>query len=142
MPITTAVCTSFKVDLCRAIFDFTSSTGDTFNVALFTSAADLGEATSAYSTTNEVSGTGYTAGGAVLSSVTPVAVGTTAVLDFADITFPSSTITSGGCMIYNFTDSGRSVSIHSFGGDESSSNGNFTLEFPVAGATTSVVRLA
>jgi len=101
MAITSAICTSFKVELLKGVHDFTASTGDTFNLALYAGAtASLGATTTAYTTTGEVSGTGYVAKGQDLTNVTPVATGTTAVVDFADETFATATITASGCLIF------------------------------------------
>ncbi len=96
MAITTAMCTSFKKELLEAKHNFLNSGGDTFKIALYTSSASLGASTTAYTTSNEVSGTGYTAKGATLTRVDPSTSGTTAFTDFADVTFSSSTITANG----------------------------------------------
>ena len=106
MAITSAVCTSFKVELLKGEHNFTASTGDTFKIALFTSSATLGASTTDYSTSNEItntSGTAYTAGGASLTSVTPTSSGTTAYCDFADVSWTSASFTANGCLIYNTT---------------------------------------
>ena len=100
MAITQAMCTSFKQELLEGKHDFTNSTGHTFKLALFTSSATLGASTTDYATTNEVSGTGYTAGGGTLTNVTPTTSGTTAFTDFSDLTFSTATITANGAMIY------------------------------------------
>ncbi len=142
MPITTAMSTSYKTELLTAIHNHTLSTGDTFNIALYAAAATLDATTTVYSATNETVGTGYTAGGGSLTNVTPTSIGTTAITDFADFTWPSSTITARGCQIYNSTDGNRSVSTHDFGSDQSSSNGSFTILFPTADATNAILRLA
>jgi hypothetical protein len=142
MAITQAVCTSFKSELMTALHNFTASTGNAFKLALFTSAATLGASTTAYSTSNEVSGTGYTAGGNTLTNVTPTTSGTTALTDFADSTWSTSTITARGGMIYNSTNSNRSVVILDFGSDKSSSAGDFTIIFPTADASNAIIRIA
>ena len=95
------VCNSFKVEIFRAIHDFTASTGDTFKVALYTSASTIGAATTVYTATNEAVGTGYTAGGATLTSVTPTLNGITAIVDFADVTISTVTLTYRKALIYN-----------------------------------------
>lgn len=141
MPIVTAMCTSYKQELLVATHNHTVG-GDVFNLALFLDAAVLNAATTVYSVTSESSGTGYVAGGSALTNVTPTIIGTTAVTDFADLTFPNSTITARGCQIYNSTDANRSASTHDFGSDQSSSNGDFTLQFPTADATNAILRLA
>jgi hypothetical protein len=142
MAITSAVPTSFKVELLTATHDFTASTGDTFKLAFYTSSATLDATTTAYTTTNEVTGTGYTAGGATLTSSTPVTSGTTAICDFADVTFTAATITARGCMIYNSSKSNKCVLVEDFGSDYSSSGGNFVVTMPTADASNAILRLA
>ena len=142
MAITSAICTSFKQELLVATHNFTASTGDTFKLALYTSSATLGATTTAYTTTEEVSGTNYTAGGGTLTSVTPTTSGTTAVCDFADLTFGTATITARGCLIYNDTDSDKAVAAIDFGGDKTSTAGDFTIVFPSPTATGAIIRLA
>ena len=110
MAITSAVCTSFKVELLKGVHNFTATTGNTFKIALYTSSASLGAGTTAYSTSNEItnsSGTAYTAGGATLTSVTPTSDSTTAVCDFSDVSFTSASFTANGCLIYNSSASGN-----------------------------------
>ena len=142
MAITQAMCTSFKVELLTGTHDFTNSTGDTFKLALYTSSATLDASTTAYSTSNEASGTGYSAGGGTLTNVTPTSSGTTAFTDFADLTFSSATITARGCLIYNSTDSDKAVAVLDFGGDKTSTNGAFTIQFPTADASNAIIRIA
>lgn len=142
MPITQAMATSFKVELMQSLHNFSNPGGNTFKLAMYTSASTFGAATTAYATTNEVSGTGYTAGGNTLTSVTPVSSGTTAFTDFADTTFVSATITANGAMIYNSTNANRAVALLSFGGDKTSTNGDFTIVFPVADASNAIIRIA
>lgn len=142
MAITTAMCTSFKVESWKAIHDLTVSTGDAFKLALYVSAATLSAATTAYSATNEASGTGYTAGGGALTNVTPISSGTTALADFADLVFSTATITARGCLIYNSTESNASVSSHDFGADKTATAGDFTVQFPTADASNAILRLA
>ena len=142
MAITQAMCTSFKQELLTGTHDFTNSTGDTFKIALYTSSATLGAATTAYSVTNEVSGTGYTAGGNTLTNVTPTTSGTTAFTDFADTTWSSATITARGALIYNSTDSDKAVVVLDFGSDKTSTNGDFTIQFPTADASNAIIRIA
>lgn len=142
MAITQAMCTSFKQELLTGTHNFTTSTGNTFKLALFTSSATLGASTTAYTTTNEVSGTGYTAGGAALTNVTPTTSGTTALTDFADLTFSSATITANGALIYNDTQSDKAVIVLAFGGDKTSTNGDFTIQFPTADASNAIIRIA
>ena len=142
MAITQAMATSFKQELLTGTHDFTNSTGDTFKIALFTSSATLGAATTAYSVTNEVSGTGYTAGGNTLTNVTPTTSGTTAFTDFSDTTWSSATITANGALIYNSTESNKAVVVLAFGGDKTSTNGDFTIQFPTADASNAIIRIA
>ena len=142
MAITQAMATSFKQELLTGTHDFTNSTGDTFKIALFTSSATLGAATTAYSTSNEVSGTGYTAGGNTLTNVTPSSSGTTAFTDFADTTWSSATITARGALIYNSTDSNKAVVVLDFGADKTSTAGDFTIQFPTADASNAIIRIA
>ena len=141
MAITTAVCTSFKQELLTGTHNF-SNGGDAFKVALYTSSASLDASTTAYSTSNEVSGSGYSAGGATLTNVTPTTSGTTAYVDFADVTFSNSTITARGCLIYNSSDSNKAVAVFDFGSDQASSSSNFTITFPTADASSAIVRIA
>lgn len=143
MAITQAMCTSFKKELMTATHNFTNSTGNTFNLALYTSSASLGAATTAYTTTAETSGTGYTAKGAALTNVTPTSSGTTGFADFADLTFSTVTITARGAMIFNDTATGDpSVCILDFGADKAASSGDFTVQFPVASASAAIIRIA
>ena len=142
MAITTAMCTSFKQEVLEALHDFNVSGGSTFKIALYTSSADLGAATTAYSATNEVSGTGYTAGGNTLTNIDPVTSGTTGFADFADTTWTDATITAAGALIYNSSQSNRAVAVLSFGGDKTSTNGDFVIQFPVADASNAIIRIA
>lgn len=146
MAITQAMCTSFKKELLEGKHDFTNG-ADAMKLALFTSSATLSAATTDYSTTNEASGTGYTAGGGALTNVTPTSSGTTAFTDFNDLTFSSSTITARGAMIYNTQTGGGSgttdaVAILDFGADKTSTNGDFTIQFPTADASNAIIRIA
>ena len=143
MAITQAVCTSFKQELLQGTHNFTATTGDTFKIALYTSSASLDATTTAFSTTNEVSNSGtYTSGGGTLTSVTPTTSGTTAICDFADVSFTSATITARGALIYNSTDSNKAVAVLDFGGDKTSTSGTFTIQFPTADASNAILRLA
>jgi hypothetical protein len=145
MAITSAICTSFKVELLKGVHDFTATTGDTFKIALYTSSATLGAGTTAFTTSNEItnsSGTAYTSGGATLTSVTPVASSTTAICDFADVSFTSASFTANGALIYNSSESNAAVAAIAFGADKTVSSGTFTIQFPTAGATTAIIRLA
>ena len=142
MAITSALCTSFKVELMQSLHNFTASTGNTFKIALYTSTATLGASTTAYSVTNEISGTGYTAGGATLTNVTPISSGTTAFTDFADVTWSTATITANGALIYNSTNANRAVASLAFGSDKTSTAGDFKIIFPTADATNAIIRIA
>jgi|TARA_R100000315_G_scaffold50687_1_gene24689 VCBS repeat-containing protein len=142
MAITQAMCTSFKQELLEAVHNFKNSGGDTFKIALYTSSASLGASTTAYSTSNEVSGTGYTAGGNTLTRVDPSSSGTTAITDFADTTWSSATITARGALIYNNSDSNKAVAVLDFGADKISSGGDFTIQFPAADASNAIIRIA
>jgi hypothetical protein len=143
MAITQAMCTSFKQELMQALHDFDNPGGDTFKIALYTSSATLDATTTAYTTSNEVASTGnYVAGGNTLSSVTPTTSGTTAFTDFADTTWSSATITANGALIYNSTNSDRAVAVLAFGGDKTSTNGDFTIVFPTPDASNAIIRIA
>tara|TARA_E500000318_G_C3529228_1_gene199743 strand:+ start:207 stop:635 length:429 start_codon:yes stop_codon:yes gene_type:complete len=142
MAITQAMCTSFKVELLTATHNFTNSSGHTFKLALFTDSASLGAGTTAYSTSNEASGTGYSAGGNTLSATTPTSGGTTAFTDFADSSFTSSTITARGALIYNSSQSNKAVVVLDFGSDKSSTSGTFSVIFPTPDASNAIIRIA
>jgi hypothetical protein len=143
MAISQAMCTSFKSELLTAEHNFAASGGDTFKIALYTSSATLGASTTAYSATNEVSGTGYTATGNTLTNVDPTTSGTTAFTDFADTTWSSATITANGALIYNDDHaSDAAVAVLAFGGDKTSTNGDFTIQFPTADASNAIIRIA
>jgi hypothetical protein len=141
------MCTSFKQELLVGSHNFTASTGDTFKLAMYTNSASFDASTTDYTATNEVSGTGYTAGGGTLTNVTPTTSGTTALTDFADLTFSSSTITARGALIYNTTTAAGTgttdtVVVLDFGSDKSSSAGDFTIVFPTADASNAIIRIA
>ena len=145
MAITSAVCTSFKVELLKGVHNFTATTGNTFKIALYTSSATLGASTTAYSTSNEItnsSGTAYTAGGATLTSVTPTTSGTTAFCDFADVSYTDASFTANGALIYNSSQSDKAVCAIAFGSDKTVTSGTFTIQFPTADATNAIIRLA
>ena len=144
MAITQAMCTSFKVGILDGDFDFGRGTTQTFKIALYTSSATLSAATTAYTTSNEVSGTGYSAGGQALTiSQVPTSSGTTAFIDFSDVTWTTATITARGALIYlaNGT-TNPAVAVLDFGGDKTSTAGNFTIQFPVADASNAILRIA
>jgi len=138
------MCTSFKVQLMTATHNFTTSTGNTFKLAMYDNSASFTAATTAYTATNEVANSGtYTAGGGALTNVTPTSSGTTAFTDFADLSFTSATITAYGAMIYNDSAAGDpSVCILDFGGAKTSTSGTFTIVFPTADASNAIIRIA
>lgn len=137
------MCTSFKQEILQGVHDFTASTGDSFKLALYTSSATLDASTTAYSVTNEASGSGYSAGGAALTNVTPTTSGTTAFTDFNDLTFSAATITARGALIYNDTAaSDPAVVVLDFGSDKTSTSGDFTIIFPTADSSNAIIRIA
>ena len=145
MAISSAICNSFKQELLVGTHNFTASSGNSFKLAMYTSSASMGASTTAYSTSNEISntsGSAYTAGGKAIVSVTPVLDGSTAVCDFADISFTSASFTANGCLIYNDTQSDKAVCVVAFGGDKTVSSGTFTIQFPAAAASTAIIRIA
>lgn len=153
MPITvtTAMPTSFKVEILKAVHNFSNPGGNTFKIALMKATAagsgTYGAATTNYSNltgnSDEVpNGSGYTTGGNTLTSVTPVADGTTAVCDFNDTTWSSATFTTCGAIIYNNSASNAACAVLSFSGDQTVSSGDFTIQFPVAAASTAIIRIA
>ena len=138
------MCTSFKQELMVGTHNFTTSTGDTFKLALYDNNASFTAATTAYTATDEVSNSGsYAAGGGSLTNVTPTTSGTTALTDFADLEFTSATITARGALIYNSTATGNpTVAVLDFGADKTSTTGTFTIQFPVADASNAIIRIA
>ena len=150
MAISQAMCTSFKVELLDGIHAFgttvvcAATTADTFKIALYTSSATLGAGTTAYTTSNECPSTGnYSAGGNTLTvSQVPTSTGTTAFLDFADTTWSNATITANGALIYNSTQSNKAVAVLAFGGDKTSTAGDFTIIFPTADSSNAIIRIA
>jgi hypothetical protein len=137
------MCTSFKVELMRALHNFTTSSGNAFKLALYSSSATLDATTTAYSATNEVSNSGsYSAGGGTLTNITPTSSSTTAFTDFDDISFTSATINARGALIYNSTNANRAVAVLDFGGDKISTAGTFTIQFPAATASDAIIRIA
>ena len=144
MAITQAIASTFKQELMQAIHDFdtSGSGGDTFKIALYTSAATLSSATTVYTTSGEVVGTGYTAGGKTLANQGVSLSGTTAYTDFADVTWTSASFTAAGALIYNSTDGNKAVAIFNFGGNFTCTNGDFTVIFPAATSSTAVLILS
>ena len=146
MAITSAICNSFKVEILKAEHNFTASSGNTFNLALYTSSATLNKSTTAYSSSNEISntsGSAYTAKGKALTSVTPVLSTDTACCDFADVSWTSASFTANGCLIFNDSHSSdASVCAIAFGADKTVTSGTFTIQFPTADASNAIIRLA
>jgi len=144
MAISQAMATSFKVELLGGDFDFSTGTSQVFKIALYTSSATLGATTTAYATTNEVTGTNYVAAGNTLTiSTNPASTGTTAFLDFADTTWADATITARGALIY-LANGGTNpaVAVLDFGADKTSTAGDFTIVFPAADSSNAIIRLA
>ena len=145
MAITTAMCTSFKSELLGGTHDL-----DTHSVKIAlikaTPSGTYGAATTNYSdvtgNSDEASGTGYTAGGQVLDSVTISTDGTTAIIDIADEVFTSATVSADGCIIYNTSASNAAICVIDFGGTKTSTNGDFTIQFPTADASNAIIRIA
>ena len=143
MAITQAMCTSFKKELLEAKHNFLNSGGSDFKLALYTSSASLDASTTAYTASNEVSGTGYSAKGSSLTRVNPTSSGTTAFTDFADLSFTSATITARGALIYNEDTTGdTSVCVLDCGSDKTSTAGTFTIQFPTADSSNAIIRIA
>lgn len=151
MTITQAMCTSFKKELLTGTHNFTNSSGNSFKLALYavggggksSTTATLGAATTAFTTTGEVANSGsYASGGSALTNVTPTNDGTTAITDFADLSFTTATITARGALIYNDTNADKAVCVLDFGSNKSSSSGTFTIQFPTADASTAIIRIA
>ena len=146
MAITSAVCNSFKVEVLQGTHNFTASSGNTFNLALYTSSATLNKSTTAYSSSNEISntsGSAYSAKGKALTSVTPALSTDTACCDFADISWTSASFTANGCLIFNDSASGDpAVCAIAFGADKTVTSGTFTVQFPTADADNAIIRIA
>ena len=157
MAITQAMTTSFKAEILLAVHDFRSTGGDTFKLALYTSSATIDANTTAYTATNEATGTNYTAGGGTLTNGGVTASNTSAsagtgFTTFSNLTFTNATVTARGALIYNNTPSANgtanttltnaSVVALDFGGDKTSTAGDFTIVFPAATNTTAIIRIA
>lgn len=142
MAITQTMCTSFKKALLDGEMDFSANTNQAYKIALYTNSASLGATTTVYTTANETSGTGYTAGGVVLTiSTAPTTSGTTAFLSFSNATWANSTITARGALIYQNGGTKPAVAVLDFGSDKSTSGTTFQVTFPSANATTAIVRV-
>jgi len=146
MAITSAICNSFKTEILTAVHNFTASSGNTFNLALYTSSATLNKSTTAYSSSNEItntSGSSYSAKGKALTSVTPALSTDTACCDFSDVSWTSASFTANGCLIFNDSASGDPACCAvAFGGDKTVSSGTFTIQFPTADASNAIIRIA
>jgi len=146
MAITSAVCNSFKVEVLQGTHNFTASSGNTFNLALYTSSATLNKSTTAYSSSNEISntsGSAYSAKGKALTSVTPALSTDTACCDFSDVSWTSASFTANGCLIFNDSASGDpAVCAIAFGSDKTVTSGTFTIQFPTADADNAILRIA
>ena len=139
------MCTSFKQQLLEAVHDFKLSGGDTFKIALYTNSATLDASTTAYTTSGETTntaGSAYTAGGNTLTRISPTSSGTTAFTDFADTSWASASFTARGALIYNSTQSNKSVVVLDFGSDKTASAGTFTIIFPTNDASNAIIRIA
>jgi len=137
------MCTSFKKELLEAVHNFKLSGGSTFKLALYDNNASFNAATTAYTATNEISGTGYSAGGGTLTRVDPSDSGTTALTSFANLTFSTATITPRGAWIYHNSAAGDpSVIVLDFGSDKTSTAGDFTIVFPTVNASDAIIRIA
>lgn len=135
------LCTSFKKEILEGLHDMNVG-ANTYKLALYDNTATLDASTTVYTTSGEISGTGYTAGGAALTNIDPTSSGTTAFADFADLTFSTATITARGALIYNSTNGNRAVCVLDFGADKTSTAGDFTIVFPTADASNAIVRIA
>ena len=152
MAISSAICSSFKQELLQGKHDFDAngSGGDTFKIALYDSDANLGAATTDYSTSEEITntaGSAYSAGGATLTNTGVGLTSTTAFTDFSDVSYTSASFTANGALIYNTTTDGGSgttdaVAVIAFGSDKTATNGTFTIQFPTADASNAIIRLA
>ena len=152
MAITSAICSSFKQELLQGKHDFqtSGSGGHTFKIALYTSSASLGAATTDYSSSNEISntsGSAYTAGGKALTNTGVGLTSTTAFTDFSDVSFTSASFTANGALIYNTTTDGGSnttdaVCVIAFGSDKTATNGTFEIQFPANDSSNAIIRLA
>ena len=141
MAIYQTMCTSFKAEVAQALHNFTAGTGDVFKLALYVATANLGADTTAYTSTGEASGTNYTAGGIVLTNITPTTSGTTGYWSFDDATFSNVTLTCAGALIYNSTNGNRAVCVLNFGQTITKTASNLVITFPAPGATDAVLRI-
>ena len=138
MAITSGICISFKKEILLGEHDLDT---DVLKLALYTSAASLSDGTTAYTTTQEVAGSGYSAGGVTLIGVDVTVDSSVAVVSITDAVVTAATITARGALIYNSTNANKAVAVFDFGADKSSSNGDFTIQFPAAAAATAIIRI-
>ena len=142
MAIVQTMCTSFKAEVAQGLHNFTRSTGDVFKLALYVATATLGADTTVYTTSNEASGTNYTAGGIALTNITPLAANGTGYWSFDDATFSNVTLTCAGALIYNSTNGNRAVCVLNFGQTITKTSSDLVITFPPMGATDSVLRIS
>jgi len=134
---------SFKKELFLGTHNFSTSAGDTFHLALYSTVSGFSAAgTTAYTTTNEASGTGYSAGGAALTNTAVSVADNVAFVDFSDLTFSTATITASAALIFNTSSSEEAIVVLDFGGDKTSTNGDFTIQFPDANSTSAILRIS
>jgi hypothetical protein len=138
MAITSGICISFKKEILLGEHDLDT---DALKLALYTSAASLSDGTTAYTTSQEVVGSGYSAGGVTLTGVDVTVDSSVAVVSITDAVVTAATITARGALIYNSTNANKAVAVFDFGADKSSSNGDFTIQFPAAAAATAIIRI-
>jgi len=146
MAITTnAITNTFKEDTLKGLHDFTPSTGDVFKLALYDSSASIGADTTSYAVgiSGQVPDTGqYAAGGGALVNALVSVNGTTAFVDFDDLSFTGVTLTARGALVYNTSESSKSVCVLDFGGDKTATAGTFTIQFPDANDTQAIIRIS
>lgn len=148
MAIAQGLCTSFKTELLDGIHAFgttvvrAATTPDVFKIALYDSLATLGPDTTVYTTSFEVVGAGYTIGGKILTQTVPTSSGTTAYVDFNDISWDNASFTARAALIYNSTQGNKAVAVLDFGADKSANGNTFTIQFPTANSTTAIIRIS
>jgi hypothetical protein len=142
MAIYQTMCTSFKAEVAQGLHNFTRTTGNVFKLALYVATANLSADTTVYTSTGEASGTNYSAGGIILTNITPLSSGTTGYWSFDDATFTNVTLSCAGALIYNSTNGNRAVCVLSFGSTINKAASNLVITFPPMGATDSVLRIA
>ena len=133
---------SFKQELFLATHNFSTTSGNTFKLALYTTVSGFSTGTTNYITTNEASGTGYSAGGTTLVNSTVTVAQNISFVSFNNATFSTATLTASCCLIYNSTQSNKAVVVLDFGGSKTSTNGDFTIQFPTANSTSAVLRIS